>query len=84
MAQAGRATRAQWLERGPGHAVVAAGTVLEVGLPLVDLNITARGTAIAFFVAVYANGGEAERHPAHRPIDLVSPDALFEARHWRA
>ena len=31
-----------------------------------------------------ACGGEAERHPAHRPIDLVSPDALFEARHWRA
>ena len=84
VAQAGQATRAQWLERGPGHAVVAAGTVLEVGLPLGDLGITTRGTAIAFFVAVYANGGEAERHPAHRPIDLVSPDALFEARHWRA
>jgi alpha-amylase/alpha-mannosidase (GH57 family) len=84
VAQAGQAARAQWLERGPGHAVVAAGTVLEVGLPLADLGITARGTAIAFFIAVYANGGEAERHPAHRPIDLASPDALFEARHWRA
>jgi alpha-amylase/alpha-mannosidase (GH57 family) len=79
-----QATRARWLERGPGRAAVAAGTVLEVSLPLADLAIATRATAIAFFVAVYTSGQEAERHPAHRPIDLVSPDALFEARHWRA
>jgi alpha-amylase/alpha-mannosidase (GH57 family) len=79
-----QATRARWLERGPGRAAVAAGTVLEVSLPLADLAIAARATAIAFFVAVYADDQEAERHPAHRPIDLLSPDPLFEARHWRA
>jgi hypothetical protein len=39
---------------------------------------------IAFFVAVYDQGIEVERHPAHRPIEVTVPDALFEARHWRA
>ena len=63
---------------------MAAGTVLEVSLPLMDLGVTRLGTPMAFFVAVYVKGQEAERHPAHRPIDLFSPDALFEARHWRA
>jgi hypothetical protein len=79
-----QATRARWLERGPGQAAVAAGTVLEVSLPLGDLGIAGGSAAIAFFVAVYTNGQEAERHPAHRPIDVTAPDALFEARHWRA
>jgi alpha-amylase/alpha-mannosidase (GH57 family) len=77
-------SRAYWLERGPAGASVAAGTVLEVSLPLLDLGVTGLGTPMAFFVAVYVQGQEVERHPAHRPIDLLSPDALFEARHWRA
>jgi hypothetical protein len=35
-------------------------------------------------VAIYeGGGGELERHPANRPIELVVPDALFEARLWR-
>ena len=76
--------QARWIERGPGGAAVAAGTVLEISLPLADLGIAAAGTAIAFFVAVYTDGTEAERHPSHRPIDLLSPDALYEARQWRA
>jgi hypothetical protein len=63
---------------------VAAGTVLELALPLADLGLTP-GVALAFFLAVYAGGdSEIERHPAHRPIELVTPDAEFEARHWRA
>ena len=40
---------------------------------------------MSFFVAVYdVEGGELERHPANRPIELTVPDALFEARLWQA
>jgi hypothetical protein len=73
-----------WVERGTGGATVAAGSVLELALPLADLGLSA-GEPVAFFVAVYdADGTELERHPAHRPIEALTPDALFEARHWRA
>ncbi len=72
----------QWVERGPGGAAVAAGTVLEVAVPLSDLALNA-GDQVAFFVAVYdAAGSEIERHPAHRPIEVDVPDARFEARNW--
>jgi hypothetical protein len=76
---------AQWAERGAGGASFAVGSVLEVALPLADLDVT-EGQAVAFFVAVYESdsGAEVERHPEYRPIELVAPDALFEARHWRA
>jgi alpha-amylase/alpha-mannosidase (GH57 family) len=75
---------ALWVERGTGGAALAAGSVLEIALPLADLGITA-GEAVSFFVALYASGGvETERHPAHQPIDLLAPTADFEARHWRA
>jgi alpha-amylase/alpha-mannosidase (GH57 family) len=72
------------VERGPGPATVAAGTVLELGVALADLGIQP-GQAVAFFVAVRdAQGLEIERHPAHGPIALTAPDALFVARNWRA
>jgi hypothetical protein len=74
---------ATWVERGAGSAAAAAGTVLEIGLPLADLGVTP-GDPVAFFVAMYSEGAEVERHPAHRPIEVLAPDALFEARHWRA
>jgi len=73
-----------WVERGPGDATLAAGSVLEIALPLADLGVAA-GEVVSFFVALYAAGGvETERHPAHQPIDLQAPTADFEARHWRA
>jgi alpha-amylase/alpha-mannosidase (GH57 family) len=72
-----------WTERGPGGAMLAAGTILEVAIPLADLGLSA-GQAVGFFVAIYDDqGSELERHPAHQPIELRVPDALFEARHWR-
>ena len=71
-------------DRDPGGAVVAAGSVLEVALPLADLGL-AEGQPVGFFIAVTdASGTEIERHPEHRPIELVTPDAMFEARYWRA
>ncbi len=73
-----------WAERGPGGAALAAGAVLEIALPLRELGVSA-ADPLAFFVAVYdASSVELERHPAHRPIDVQVPDALFEARNWNA
>ena len=77
------AAEPQWAERGPGGAVVAAGSILELALPLGDLGV-GPGDAVSFFVAVYDADTELERHPAQRPITVVVPDALFEARQWRA
>ena len=72
-----------WTDRGPGGADWAAGHIFELALPLADLRATP-GEPIAFFVAIYDDGGaEVERHPEQRPIELVVPDRLFEARHWR-
>jgi hypothetical protein len=74
----------EWVERGPGGATVAAGSVLELALPLADLGL-GDGQPIAFFLAVHdSTGAEVERHPEHRPIEVVTPDEMFEARHWRA
>jgi hypothetical protein len=74
----------EWTERGPGGAAAAAGTVLEVALPIADLGVST-GQPVSFFVAVYDDGGaEIERHPAHRPIELMVPDDQFEARQWHA
>lgn len=73
-----------WTERGSGGATAAAGSVLEMGLPLADLGV-GPGAPLSFFVAVYDVGSaEVERHPEHRPIDLQTPDARFEARNWNA
>lgn len=73
-----------WTRRGPGGAAVAVGRVLEAAIPFQDLGVPSGGR-IAFFVAVYGAGNlERERHPANRAIDVVAPDALFEARNWRA
>jgi hypothetical protein len=73
----------QWVERGPGGAVVAAGTVLEIAVPLEDLHLPAARATVSFFVAVYdARQTELERHPAHRPIEADVPDGRFEARNW--
>jgi alpha-amylase/alpha-mannosidase (GH57 family) len=73
----------RWVERGPGGATLAAGSVLELALPLADLRV-ADGGALSFFVAVYHDDVEIERHPEHRPIEVTVPDVLFEARQWRA
>ena len=62
---------------------MAAGAILELSLPTRELKVGAGGS-LAFFVAVYDGGVELERHPQHRPIEVTVPDALFEARNWRA
>jgi len=78
-----RTADGRWIARPDGGAAVAVGSVLELALPLAALAIEPGGR-VAFFVAVYREGAELERYPSHRPIDLAAPDALFEARQWRA
>jgi len=73
-----------WRERGPGEAAVGCGRLLELAIPFHDLDANAEPRTISFFVAVYRNRVEQERHPAHRPIIVHTADELFDARHWRA
>jgi alpha-amylase/alpha-mannosidase (GH57 family) len=62
----------------------AAGTVLEVAVPLASLGCEA-GAPVAFFVALLDESDhEVERHPPFRPIETNVPDAWFEARNWNA
>ncbi|MGE5246334.1 MAG: glycoside hydrolase [Betaproteobacteria bacterium] len=70
-----------WIDRGPGRAAFAAGQILELSLPLTDLGVDGR---LAFFVAVYGDSNEIERHPASRPIEATVPAADFAGRHWTA
>jgi hypothetical protein len=73
-----------WTNRGALGAVSAAGTILEMTLPLVAVQAAA-GDQVAFFVVVLGpDGSEVEAHPAHHPIEAPVPDAQFEARHWTA
>ena len=73
-----------WVDHGPGGAIVGAGTVLELGLPLAELEVSP-GDTVAFFVAVYdAREIEIERHPAHRPIEAsMKPNSRCCNRQWR-
>ena len=73
----------RWVARGPGTAAVAAGTILEIAIPLADIA-PAADRDLSFFLAVYLNDAEVERHPAHRPIETAIPDDRFESRHWTA
>jgi alpha-amylase/alpha-mannosidase (GH57 family) len=83
--------RTQWTAPPAGYlvgsepdvsATAAAGTVLELALPLEDLGV-GPAAPVAFFVTVQdVTQAELERHPTHRPIELTVPDEQFEARNW--
>jgi alpha-amylase/alpha-mannosidase (GH57 family) len=73
-----------WTERRWSGAQVAAGSVLEAALPLVDLGL-ASGQEFAFVVTVCdADRREIERHPTRLTIELTVPDEQFEGRNWSA
>jgi hypothetical protein len=70
------------VDRGVDSAVVAAGTILEAALPLVNLQV-AQGASASFFILVLDRAGrEIERQPGHRPVEARIPDRRFEAKHW--
>jgi hypothetical protein len=73
-----------WNDGGQERATIAAGTVLEVGLPFRALG-AAIGAPVSFFVTIAdPTGAQVERHPSQRPIEIVVPDEGFEARNWSA
>ena len=73
--------------RGPDGARAAAGTVLELAVPLAVLG-AGPGDPIGFFVSVaspgHSGGQDAERYPAQRPIRLIVPGENFSGENWRA
>jgi alpha-amylase/alpha-mannosidase (GH57 family) len=72
---------------GPRGGRVAAGTVLELAVPLQDLEARA-GEPVAFFVSASLPGSaaahEAERYPAQRAIQVDVPGEGFSGENWRA
>jgi alpha-amylase/alpha-mannosidase (GH57 family) len=72
---------------GSDGARAAAGTVLELAVPL-DVLGARPGDPIGFFVSVTSpgrsGGQDAERYPAQRPIRLVVPGENFAGENWRA
>ena len=73
---------AEW-KRVSSAVRAVAHEVLELAVPFADVGLMA-GDAVSFFVSVHLNGQELERHPSHRPIELIVPSAEFEAHNWTA
>jgi alpha-amylase/alpha-mannosidase (GH57 family) len=68
------------------QARVAAGSVLELAVPLADLG-PARPTRLAFFVSLHGTAAEeTERHPTGRAVELTVPagSVAFNAGNWSA
>jgi alpha-amylase/alpha-mannosidase (GH57 family) len=79
-----RADGGGWIERGTAGADVAAGSILELAIPL-DRAALGAEARVAFFVLVVGpDQTEIETHPAHHPFEVATPDEQFEARHWTA
>lgn len=75
----------EWTQQAADGVRSAAGTILELAIPLALLGATAEGRRLSFVVAVVDGAGrEIERHPSHRPIDTATPDRRFEASNWTA
>jgi hypothetical protein len=79
-----RGADGSWSAR-PSSVKAAAGTVLEVAVPLASIGVRPGGGPLSFFIAVQdAHGAELERHPTHHPIEVQVPDHRFEAINWTA
>ncbi len=75
----------EWTEGAVDGIRAAAGSILEVSVPLAAIGASAEGRRLAFFVAAFdPTGAEQERHPSHRPIETSTPDRRFEAINWTA
>jgi alpha-amylase/alpha-mannosidase (GH57 family) len=67
------------------HGQVAAGTILEVAIPIVDIPGARPAGSLEFVVtASDPRGAEIERHPAAGPVRVELPTEEFEARNWTA
>ena len=72
-----------WTPVAGAGPTVAAGEILEAAIPFADLGLRPN-TPFAFFVTVHTGSIELERHPAHRPISSIVPEATFEEVNWKA
>jgi alpha-amylase/alpha-mannosidase (GH57 family) len=70
-----------WRPRPSGRARAAAGTIVEIAVPFVDLQ-TQSGQPLSFSIGLYQDGQALEQYPPHRPLDVTVPGADFGARHW--
>ncbi len=81
------ATGFRWSVRGGAGVRLAAGTIVELAIPLADLEAQP-GQPLAFYVSASLPGGagvaDAERYPAQRPIQVAVPDEAFLGDNWRA
>jgi len=62
---------------------VAADEILEAAIPFADLGLRPN-MPFAFFVTMLSHAVEIERHPGHRPVESVAPEAAFEELNWKA
>jgi alpha-amylase/alpha-mannosidase (GH57 family) len=78
---------ASWSVRNGSGVRVAAGTVLEVAVPLEDLGAVP-DQPLTFFVSATSPGAagaqDTGRYPASRAIQLAVPGAAFSGNNWRA
>jgi hypothetical protein len=78
-----RANGGAWTDTDPRGLMVAAGRVVEFGVPFSTLGVKV-GDPVAFFVTLTRETTELEQHPRHQPIELEVPDRRFAARNWTA
>ena len=72
-----------WAHLGQATPRIAAAEIIEAAVTFADLGVKPRNQ-LAFFVSIHRNGAELERHPVHRPIESVVPEAAFEKLNWKA
>jgi len=76
-----------WSVRKGSGVQVAVGTVLEVAVPLDDLEAV-HDQPLTFFVSATSPGPagaqDSARYPASRPIQLAVPGLAFSGNNWRA
>jgi hypothetical protein len=60
----------------------AAGKIIELKLPLSDLQIEPEFLLLEFTIQVLKNGSELEKWPAHASITIPKPTHEFLLRNW--
>jgi len=77
------ATGGAWLPIDTATPQMAAGTILEASVSFADLDLRPNNP-FGFFISIQNDAVELERHPAHRPVEGVVPEASFEQINWKA
>jgi alpha-amylase/alpha-mannosidase (GH57 family) len=70
-----------WRVVGPYHSI-ARRTVLELGVPMKDLELE-QGQEVRLSLVVLEHNLEVARYPYHNPVTLIVPGPEFDAAMWR-